>query len=264
MAETLGQPGERPSIEQAETTEKRMETLKEKGIVSFTIKLTPEQINSIKEVKIEKELDQFNYYGPVNEKLVEKLTIHLSQLEGNTEEVIRTVSKIITKVAENTQKEFRQESTWVMVRVFLLNQEFEIPRWHQDGRYVTSNYQDNDGHKKTGKLVFTVKGAPTRFAEITDQGKWDKLKKEEQINTKTNYPHNRQTYHQEDMRIRKEFVTTVNETEPISKDQAVLYRVGGSDAKAHSEPPMNEPRIFMSVVPGSTEDIEKFRERYEK
>lgn len=139
------------------------------------------------------------------------------------------------------QKDFNKESVWVMVRVTLPNNEFDIPRWHKDGYYIESE-------EKTYKLVFTVKGAPTRFAEMTDVGKYKELEK----------------YEEDDIEIRKKFMSAVKETDPISKDQATMYLVGGEDAKVHSEPPIDAPRIFMSVVPGSREQIEKFKERYEK
>jgi len=249
---------------QEEQPKNKIETLKEKGIVSFDVELTPEEKDGIQEIKIEKALPQFNYYGPANEELIRKLTAHLSQLEGNTEEVINSISSLVAKVAEGMQKDFNKESAWVMVRVTMPNNEFDIPRWHQDGYYIKSKEGTFKSEEKTYKLVFTVKGAPTRFAAITDAEKYKQLDEESTTNNRLNYDNNRKKYDEEDIAIREKFVSAVEETDPISKDQATMYLVGDEDAKVHSEPPMDTPRIFMSVVPGSVEQIEEFRERYEK
>ena len=247
-----------------EEPKNNIEILKEKGIVSFDIELTQEERDSIQEVHIEKALPQFNYYGPANEELIQKLTTHLSRLEGSTEEIVGRVSGLVAKVAKGMQKDFNKEAAWVMVRVTLPNNAFDIPRWHQDGYYIKSEEGTSESEEKEYKLVFTVKGAPTRFAEIIDAEKYKQLNKESMTNDRLNYDHNREKYYEEDIKIRKEFALAVKEIEPTGKDQATMYRVGGEDAKVHSEPPMNTPRIFMSVVPGSSEQIEELKERYKK
>lgn len=249
--------------EKQEDPKDKIETLKEKGIVSFDVELTHEERDSIEKIEIKNELPQFNYYGPANESLVQELTTHLNQLEGNTEEVISRISRLVAKVAEGMQKDFNQEAAWVMVRVTIPNNEFDIPRWHQDGAYLRSK----EGRFQSGyKLVFTVKGAPTRFAEITDAERYRQLDEESTTNHRLHYDSNQKKYNEEDLRIRNkpDWEIAVKETGPISKVQAVIYFVGHKDAKVHSEPPMETPRIFMSVVTGSLEQIEEFGERYGK
>ena len=159
--------------------------------------------------------------------------------------MVHTISELVAKVAKGIQEDFNQESCWVMIRTTLPNHEYDIPRWHVDGGYGGPNYEG-----KTYKLVFTVKGAPTRFAETIDKQKFNQLI--------TQDPNG------ENMQTRKELETIVEENKPISQDQATIYLVDDKNAKVHSEPPINESRIFMSVVPGSVEQIEKFKKRYEE
>jgi len=235
--------GEGQQTEQSPTELDKMKILEEKGMISFDVELTPEEREDIQEIKIEKELKQFNYYGPANEKLIRELNTYFGQLENNPQKLLNTISGIVAKAAQDMQKEFNKESVWTMVRVTLPTHEFDIPRWHTDGKYFTSN-------EKTYKLVFTIKGASTRFAEKTDPDKFEELTAKDPGGENT--------------QIKKELETTVQETEPISKDKTVIYLVGDKNAKVHSEPIMDESRIFISVVPGSLEQIEELKKRWEE
>ena len=63
--------GEIPQNQEEPRKIEEKEILKEKGIVSFDVELTPEERNIIQEIEIKEELPQFNYYGPVNEELTQ-------------------------------------------------------------------------------------------------------------------------------------------------------------------------------------------------
>ncbi|MFZ2804153.1 MAG: hypothetical protein WA001_02940 [Patescibacteria group bacterium] len=239
----------------------KLEILKEKGIVSFEVKLTAKEKKAVEKIEIEKELPQLNYYGPADEALVEELHAYLGQLEGNSEEVISAVSGLIARVAHGMQKDFKKGSCWTMVRVSLPNADFDIPRWHQDGNYVKPA-----GGIVAYKLVFTVKGARSRFAEIAEAEKYKELEGEASKNYTDYRFHNgnQKEYEKKGREIREKLLPTVTETKPIDENQAVIYRVGDDEAKVHSEPPMDAPRIFMSVVTGSPEEIQEFKKRWER
>lgn len=242
-----------------------MEILKENDIVAFDVGLTAKEKDSVEQIQIDQDLPQFDYYGTVdNEKLPEKLAAYLGQLEGNSKEIIDTITGLITRVAKGVQQDFNEESSWLMVRVTLANTEFDIPRWHQDGYYVRSKEGDFKPNEKAYKLVFNVKGAPTRFAEIRNSEKYQRLEEERKRNYLLNYNTDHKKFEEEDLAIRKKLPSAVEETPAISANQAVIYRVGGEDAKVHSEPPIHTPRIFMAALSSSVQQIEEFKERYEK
>lgn len=245
------------SFEAREERRDKMEVLKERGIVSFDVHVTHEEQEAIREVSIQKELGQFSYYGPVDESFISRLKTHLGELDGNTSRVIDSLSSLITRVAINLQQSFSQEAAFVLVRVVLPNDHFVIPRWHQDGHYV------QDASEEEYKLVFTVKGPQTRFAEIVDFEKFQRCILEDAENVRL-HEYDLDVYEQEDLRIRKALASTVSESEPLREGCATMYRVGSSDARVHSEPHIKEPRIFMSVVAGSLDQIEKLRQRYEQ
>lgn len=230
-----------------------IETLEERGIAYLDINLTPQEQHSREEVKIEHGLAPFDYYGPVDSTFVEAIHAHLSQLKGNSEETIQSLTQLITRVAQEAQTILEREAAWVTVRVTKPNHKFDTPRWHQDGGYFASE-------EKTYKLVFTVKGAPTRFAEITEPTRFHELQRESSDNFIRNQA-SREEYEAHDQAIRHQMTETVKEIQPHDPNQAAIYLVGDEQAKVHSEPPLEEPRIFMSVVPGSVEEINALRER---
>lgn len=234
----------------------KMEVLEAQGIVAFDVGLTPEEKRSIAEVNIEKRLPPFDYYGPVNEDLVKILTAYFSELGENSEEVVTDISKLVTRVAETTIQDFDKESAWVTVRVSLPDDGFNVPRWHADGAY----FKPAGAKDKTYKLVMTLKGAQTRFGEKTDAEKFEQLMAESSKNDELNGG-DAEIFEQEDIRIRKELDSIIRETHPVKDGEAVYFLVGDENAKIHSEPPIGSPRIFMSVVAGSSDQVDGLKAR---
>src|SRR5205814_1705228 len=124
-------------------------------------------------LRIEKSPPTFEYYGPVRDELIQRLTDYFSKVGTNPEETIREVGGLVARITENTIKDFGKDSAWVNVRTTLPNNEFNIPRWHVDGGYFKHEPED-----KVYKLVFTIKGPPTRFAEKQDTERFEKLMRE--------------------------------------------------------------------------------------
>ena len=112
--------------------------------------------------------------------------------------------------------------------------------------------------EKTYKLVAALKGAQTLFGNIQDRAKYQELMDAEQQNNRTNADGS-PVYEAEAARIRTELTKVIQPANPLTSGQATIYRVGDEYAVIHSEPPVREPRIFVSVLPGSKAQIEEFR-----
>jgi len=244
------------SPEKPKNNKDKIELLKERNIISFDIGLTAEEKDSIDELRIETQLPQFNSYGPINDEAIETLTAYLSGLGKNSEETKISISKLVARIAEGMIKDFDAESAWVMLRSFLPNDKFKIPRWHKDGSYFASK-------ERVYKLIFSIKGAPTRLGEATDAEKFEQLEKEGLENLVTNRisGDNPKKFEDEDIRIRKELASVVKEIEPLEVGHAAMYLIGDKDAVIHSEPLIDEPRIFMSVIVGSQDQINEWKEK---
>ncbi len=241
------------------TPEGKLETLKEKGVVFFDAGLTAQERESAQGIKIENGPSEFNYYGPINQQLLRELTDYFAKLGNNSAETIDAISGLVNRIADNTAKDFNKDSVWVNVRTSVQSDEHDIPRrWHRDGQYFTP--EEKDGEKeKSYKLVFTIKGPSTRFAEKIDPERFEQLERRGMENYDANHNDNYQKYEQEEIKIRQELATVIREIDPSTNEQAVLYLVGDNDAKVHAEPTMDSPRIFIQVLPGSKDQISEWK-----
>ena len=243
--------------EKLEAQESILDTLKKEGMLSFDVKLTPEEKVCIHDVRIEHNVSDLNHYGNIDEVLVKNLRTYLNQLGANAEEVTKTIAELITRLAEVMLKTFNKSSVWLAVRTSLPNTDWDVPRWHRDGGFLN----DDNGNLVTEefKLVFTLKGAPTRFAEVIDIQKFEEYEREEILN---NEHDGLEGYEERALAIRRKLEETVREIPVGKKGFATIYRVDGTHGKIHSEPEITEPRIFISIITGSQSQIEELQRRF--
>ena len=178
---------------------------------------------------------------------------------GNSKSDVDRISRLVTRISKNMIEGFEEESAWTMVRVALPNELYDIPRWHPDGSYFKSS-------KKVYKLVMSLKGPQTLFGEKINVKKYDQLSRKSGENVEANIikNNNPKKFKKEDLRIRKEIIKVVKKTKVCKKGQAGIYLVGDKDAAIHSEPKMNAPRIFISILVGSKAQIKEWESKGKK
>jgi hypothetical protein len=228
-----------------------LEKLKEGRLAAVDEGFSDEDRESIASFEIESALYSFDYYGSDEAELREKLIEHLLKLGENSDESVATIERIVLSATKEMLKNFDAESAWVTLRTSLPNDAFDTPRWHSDGAYFDSDV-------KVYKKVLTVKGAQTLFAEITDKDEFDRLQVELNENEQ-NLEVDPDKHQEEDLRIRVELMKTVTEINPSKSGESVIYLVGDEDSVVHSEPPVNEPRVFISVLVGTKVQIDQWR-----
>jgi len=147
-----------------EVQEPTLDTLKHEGIAAFDVGLTAEETNAIENVSIEVEPEDFDYYGNSESELQNSVQKHLLNLGPNNAEILETIARLATRVVEETKARFQKTSAWITLRVFLPSTDHDTPRWHSDGHYV--KHEDDEFVSEEYKLVFAIKGAPTRFQDF--------------------------------------------------------------------------------------------------
>lgn len=247
--------------QEGETAEKQIETvslelpnqdilriLEKDRIVSVDLSLTPEEKESIQKFKVEKNIADFNYWGSVSdENLPQVLKHYLNEIGENSEATVEIITRLMARIAEGVARHFNTKFVWIESRSFLPNNTFETSRWHSDGKYFAPY--------TTYKLVAAIKGPQTRFGDTSEPEKFVELSIAE----------NKEKHGSaEDIRIRKEIDAIVSEVHLPAKENATVYLASGDDAFIHSEPLINEERLFISVIPGSEEEINEWRIRMEK
>lgn len=217
-------------------------------VVEEEISFNPENVDIVNE----KEIDLFG--GNMNE-MGNSIDLFLADVGTNDEELLSELRQTLVRAIKGMLRDFKAESAMVMLRVKLPTTDFEIPRWHRDSSFFTRT-----NGKKIFKKVFTPKGASTRFATINSEAALD-LEKVDQANFNKlreglTSP---EDFDQENLRIRKAVIDFVDELLPLTPGDSMIYEIGGHEMIMHSEPDIKEPRIFMSVVVGSVEEIEEAR-----
>jgi hypothetical protein len=190
-------------------------------------------------------LDNFADLGNLESDLVDFL-----HTQGNDQQTSKAAAAIIQRLVEQSRDAFGAETAWVTLRASIPNSQFDIPRWHTDGYF----YEPYQGVQH--KVAFAIKGNGTLFGNLTD--KW-RSAFEECVSRHT-YPLT------VEMRTETaELMTQHGNIHPTLKNQGVIFTVGDMKRAAiHSEPPITEQRLFLSIVPGSHEQIASLAKRWHR
>ncbi len=204
------------------------------------LELTNEEINLIDKVKfnnlhsMDDEKD-YNRFGDLH-LLKEELPTFLRNIGNDDEEVIQAITRVVDRTTQQVTKAVNKNSAWVAVRAFTPTHEYDSPRWHIDGQFYGLNssypYQGN-----VFKFATVLKGRPTLLY---------------------NLPYDmREIFcsHQNDRTFLSKLLD-LNKAESPKKGEGVFFLVGNGDIGAvHSEPKMDESRLFFSILIGDEAEI---------
>jgi len=180
---------------------------------------------------------EYEHFGEL-----EKFPIKLQQFFqtiGNDKQLSSDIATIVQKITQDIIKKFNKKSAWICIRTVSHHayKIYSMTRWHVDGYYhkpfIGPQY----------KVAFTLKGPSTLFYKLPD--------------------HLRKEFYETsgiDPISRKETEKLIDPTKVYqpSNTEGVIFMTGDRTcATAHSEPIVNEDRIFISVFPGTHEQIKE-------
>lgn len=225
----------------------------EKQFKIFNIPYTEKELKCIKTFNLST-YDTYDNYGDNN---FEDLDFFLNKIGSNKETKIKKMSKIIKKLTTIVTRGYKKESYWLTIRVTHNNTLFDIPRWHCDGYYIGFEYRDD-----LSKFATVLKGPGTLFIKTNDEDRnnFISIRNDEQ---KKSIERNGPNVNSEDDEYRKQMALKIKgDHTQLNNNQAVIFMSGNEKiCGIHSEPEMHEPRIFLSIVPGSHEEIDKWKNR---
>lgn len=226
----------------------------------FPIKFTASESNAINNLSI-KESNYFDYYGNLESLDFKDF---FSKVGENNLKNIKIIEKIIKKITNKVLVSFDMDHFWISIRPSVPNNKFDIPRWHHDGAY----FSNIDNQAKFG---FVLKGPGTLF-----------IKKSKKVIESYNKIHDK--FRKElneivDIKLRNdlEFQRKINEKyRPIFAKELSKYKIrqvknnqgvifwGGKDINSkalHSEPKIDQHRLFISILPGTKEMIKEWKNK---
>ena len=235
----------------------------------FDIPYYEKTIECLKSFKLENDVLSYNYCGNNNsEDNFNNLRKYLKSLGSNPDDqidILYNTIKNITKIVMSGYLEKRQHY-WVTIRTVLKpHHRFDIPRWHCDGSYFSDKSELLKDEYFT-KFVAVLKGPGTLFLKTTPEERkiFNKDQEEETpINGGINYMIEDLEYRKA-LDLKKKGIVT-----QVEGNQGVIFIAYSKDnfrelCGIHSEPPMDAPRMFLSIVPGTEKEISELNKQKEK
>lgn len=244
-------------------------------IVSFN--LTEKEKNLIKDIKIENTYHIDLFYDKDN--IIDKILDFLIKI-GNNRKFAEDTSKIILKIIENVIKYENEESGIIWLRATTHYKNEQKFRWHRDGSYFGKKYYNNK--KLTYKFVTSLKGESTpvivdhntiKNFDIVEKNNlkfkncvWDFIGKNN-INI-NNVP--KEIFIGMNKLLGPPLVNTIKDNYIQTKTFEGVFFLNSKgepnseifmDGVIHSEPEIQENRLFLAILPAPKEESKKWCER---
>ena len=224
----------------------------------FKLDYTKEELDCLSSLNIIKE-DIFKHMGSID--TMTDIHKFLKKCINNDKKQISMLETIIMRLLMLVLKSFKTKYYWMDIRITLPNNKFDIPRWHKDGRY----FRKSD--KQSPKFGTTLVGPGTLFIKNTkkisklhnyirdlifnDVNKLENKSNSEMVNIHNKY---RPFFAKE---LKKMKIIQVKNNEGVIFYPQLL--LNSTEGALHSEPKMNTPRIFISILPGNETDINELK-----
>ena len=212
----------------------------------YDLHLSENEKSAVNALKINK-TDSYNNYanlnalGPEVGEFIKTLGLGKGN-ETNAKEVARLIVRLVNEILQASG----EETAWVAVRAFTPTSEYDVPRWHTDGYY----FEPYSGAPY--KFALTLKGPPTLFYRLPNNKREEFYTLECKWTEQNDY--NRQAL-ADTLGQPKEIISIA---QPY---QGAVFIVGSNNAAVHSEPPIKEERLFISILPGSKMQIKEWESK---
>lgn len=228
----------------------------------FKMNYDKKEINQINTFNLNKLTNHasFSYFGSY-EKLT-NIKPFLSELGENDVKLVGLMEKLIIKIIKRVLSGYNMKHFWIDIRASPPNNAFDIPRWHKDGSYFNPNEQ------LTSKYITVLKGPGTLLIKGTKRVNTiyneHNQKNKNEIHTNTTI--------EDQIKICEKYrpilAKALSEEKIIqlkNNQGVVLYAGIPADKCAiHSEPKIDNYRLFISILPGSEENITRLQKKWGK
>lgn len=202
--------------------------------IFFYPQISDRELQAFNKIKINK-TDEYNNYGNINTLELE-VRRFINTLDQKNKNDAKEVAQFIGRLVKDILKTSGQETAWIAVRAFTPTPEYNIPRWHTDGYYYKP-------YEHQYKFVVTLKGQSTLFYKLPSEMRT-------------------QFFRLQDSNNRESLAHMLNVPSRCFQPklgQVAVYIVGADNSAVHSEPPISEARLFLSILPGSRAQIEEWK-----
>jgi hypothetical protein len=181
----------------------------------------------------------YNNYGRLD--LAAGELAQFLKLHGNAPDLTQRVVTNLDYMIKESLAAVQAETAWLTLRTCLPTTYFDRPRWHTDGRFYTPT------EIPQRKIAITLKGSKTLLNHLHPslREEFDRLQMSD---------NNRDT----------DRLISPGDSRAARRNMGTIFIVGTLDGRdaVHSEPPIHSERYFLSLLPGSREQIEELRNNW--
>lgn len=229
----------------------------------FKMHYTPKEILSINSFNLNKS-KTFDHYGSYETLNIKEF---LTEIGDNNKTQVTNLEKIISNIIKRVLKGYKMKHFWLGIRASMPNNDFDIPRWHKDGRY----FPKDENEKKTTKFLTVLKGPGTLLIKSTKKINEIYNKNFEKEKSETSPSSTLEELFKAQDKYRPILAKELSKHPDgkviqLKNSEGLVFHTGVNmdEGTLHSEPPIDKPRLFMSIIPSTEENINAFHERQKK
>jgi hypothetical protein len=242
-----------------------------KQFIIFDIKYSEKAMNCMDTFDIIK-FSEYNNYGDNN---LDDLKDFLFTIGSNTEKQVCIMDKIIKDITKIVMSGYDKIYThyWLTIRAALPNQDYDIPRWHCDGNYFYKKISKDEktcfNRPNLTKFVTVLQGPGTLFLKTTTQEERDLFITTITEERQKSYKRDKKTHYEDIIEVRKAIDCKIKGARiQADKYQAAIFistikKCDDVKCGIHSEPPINVPRLFLSIVPATKDEVKIIKIRHQ-
>lgn len=225
-----------------------------KRFTLFDINYSDEEKECLKNFKIEK-FSNYEHYGTIK---LNKLKLFLKNIGNNNVKEVTILKNIIIKISKTIIDVYK--TNFFAIKIILSNKNnFMVPRWHRDDNFF--------GRTDESQFVTTLKGPSTYILENEKDNKiFNNLFKKQFEEQAKSEKDNKDIFKLIDAikiidkyeEIYRKKLLKAKILQPTNY-QGVIFNIGNEKSAVHSEPEINESRIFISILTGTKEEIKNFK-----
>ena len=228
----------------------------------FPINYTKKELECIRKLDIAKS-NTFSHFGKIGNINPD---IFIKELGKNSQATANAFAKLVNKMVDAVCSGYDKEHAWIDIRATKPNNIFDIPRWHMDGSFFVDTPEDRKLIQS--KFVAQFKGAGTLMVNSTlhDKEKYIAIGREYGPKTQEEWMKfvNNDEW-QMNVRKKQNAVFAHKKVKQLKNNEGLIFIVGNMEkALIHSEPPMKEDRIFISILPGTEQQIGNLKKRWNR
>jgi asparagine N-glycosylation enzyme membrane subunit Stt3 len=223
------------------------------------IKFSKKEIDYLENFNIIKN-NYFDHFGNIDELTDLKLTDFINGAGNNDN--INIFINIIHKLVNNIAKAYNTKYCWLTIRISKPTTIYDIPRWHMDGTFFI------DSETIEAKFIIILKGPGTLFIKNNNSKKINNIynnnlkQKFEEFN-KLNILYNEEIENKYKIKLANKYKSCKHH-QLKTREGFIFLNNKNNNGLLHSEPKKDENRIFISILPGSEEDIKNLKKRWNK